>query len=667
MAKDGLASTDELLRQELVREIDDLVLRGTSFIRIDGTPGTGKTPLMEFYRRRLQTVGSTGTLLHRLAHFESEDDPKGAELAQMLHGRLDQAGLRIVPYHRLRHECDSALPATVVESLSTQIEAAVPQARLPQYAKSLHRLSAALDCASSMLTAEKTRLVLLIDGIDRFEGDGATVGTLADILPVALPAVSVICSMRPVHDDLGFMEAGSFARLDLDDTASKIAACRRLAAALLPRVPVAIDIEHAIAAAHGNPRYLRDLLSMLIERPRAPLDRVPYGYRAYLEQLWDDISATDPTDRDALLTGLGIVCRAAVPMTIGDIAENAGWAGQGDPRCTAFLRRARAFLVETGPKPSKYAPFVPAFAEFVRRKLAEELGEASGPIAVATSGVRGPEDGSLSPERAKPTYVTGRTSTWYALLVGIDQFVESELSLKYCVNDVQALGAALCQLGYAVSTLDDQQPDLRLRPTLLNIRAALAGLEGRVDPDALLWVHFSTHGMLVGGRPVVLAADSRTVDVEASALPIETILAFMRASGARRRFLSLDACHSGVELGRDAGAERVGLDPAFVRHAFELAEGEYVFSSCTASQDAQDWAQRQLGVCTAFMVDGLAGKADPLGSGIITADQLRDYVVASVRGWTFSHQKQLQLPTAESRVDGELILADRRSSAQPRA
>jgi hypothetical protein len=673
-------------------------------VRIEGTPGTGKTQLVELYRKRLQTVGITRGIFQRLVSRDPEPDPIGAELGQVLHGRLDEEGLRIVPYHRLLRETDSALPATVVQSLAVQVEAAVPEARLPQYETSLHRLSAVLDRAQPILSAAKKRLVLAIDGIDRFEGDDAA-DSLADLLPAALTGITVICSARPVHDDLAFMESESFVRIDLDDTASRVEACRRLAIELLPRVPTPIDVEQAIAVSHANPRYLRDLLHQLIERPRAPLDRVPYAFRAYLEQLWDEISGS-AVDRDSLLTGLGILCRSgADPMTVAEIAEQAGWDGVSDSRSTAFLRQARAVLLEAGPEPRKYSPFVPSFAEIVRRKLIDERDapKADEAIAVASSvsrglgfgfaaaltmptfggsadvqappaqvvealvtppaaapgGGRGVSTGSPLAPAAKPTFTTGRTSAWYALLVGVDAFVESELSLKYCVNDVQALQAALIPLRYAVSTLHDQQTDLRLRPTLLNIRAALAGLKARFDPEALLWVHFSTHGMLLDGRPTVLAADSRRNDPTGSMLTVDAILEAMRQSGARRRFLSLDACHAGVSLGRDAGAP-VGLDPASIHNAFDLGEGEYIFSSCTIEQDAQDWAQRQLGVATAFMVDGLSGKADTTGLGIVTADQLRDYVVEGVRSWTFSHQKQLQTPTAESRVDGELILADRR-------
>lgn len=635
-----------LLYPELASRIEQMILDGRSVIRVDGAPGTGKSRLLEHVHERLQAVGLAG----------GAEDAAAIALALELLTSLDAKGHRLVPRESIRRETDSAVPAIVAESLLTQIETAVPRARAPVTGSIMDQLRVELDEASSFLVEINRRIVIIVDGIDQLEGEGA-VALKALFSP--RPAVTILCATRHVHDGLAFMEVGSFARIDLNDSATAREACRRAFATALPKVRTGVDVERAIEVSCGNLRYAQDLMTMLAERPRAPLERVPYNTWGYLEEVWDDVVGTASAgDREALLDGLRVLCRTSTTaMTAAAIAVGAGWAGVEDPRCLAFLRRARAILRDDGAKPaSRYALFIPAFAELVRRKLAEELSANQGDEA------RGADTGEPY-RRRTPTFLTSKTSGWYALLVGVDQFVESELSLKYCVNDVQALGAALSPVGYNVSLLHDRQEQLRLRPTLLNIRAALAGLKGRLDMDALLWVHFSTHGRLVRRRPVLLASDSRTSDPKDSMLPVEVVLKLMRASGARRRFLSLDACHAGVQLGRDAGPEHKGLDPGFVHYALDLAEGEYVLATSSASQDSQEWAERQMGVGTAFMVDGISGRADVFGDGVITADELRDYVVAGVRGWTFSHQKQLQLPTAEARVDGALILVDRRLAA----
>lgn len=634
-----------LLYPEVASRIEQMILDGRSVIRVDGAPGTGKSQLLAHVHGRLQTVGCAG----------GAQDAAAVALASKLLTSLDANGHRLVPRESIRRETDSAVAAIVAESLLAQLETAVPRARAPVTGTIMDQLRVELDEASEFLEETMRRLVIIVDGIDQLEGEGAA--ALAALFSPR-PGVTVLCATRHVHDGLAFMECGLFARIDLNDSATAREACRRAFATALAKVRTGVDVERAIEVSCGNLRYAHDLMTMLAERPRAPLERVPYNTWGYLEEVWDDVvGTTSPDDREALIDGLRVLCRTnATAMTAAAIAFGAGWAGADDPRCLAFLRRARAVLRDDGATPaSRYALFVPAFAELVCRKLAEAHS--------AIQGDNARDAGTREPRWRAPTFLTRKTSGWYALLVGVDQFVESELSLKYCVNDVQALGVALSSVGYNVSLLHDRQEHLRLRPTLLNVRAALAGLKGRLDMDALLWVHFSTHGRLVRRRPVLLASDSRTSDPKGSMLPVEVVLKLMRQSGARRRFLSLDACHAGVQLGRDAGPEHTGLDPGFVHYALDLAEGEYVLATSSSSQDSQDWAERQMGVGTAFMVDGISGRADVGGDGVVTADELRDYVVAGVRGWTFSHQKQLQLPTAEARVDGALILADRRLAA----
>ena len=260
----------------------------------------------------------------------------------------------------------------------------------------------------------------------------------------------------------------------------------------------------------------------------------------------------------------------------------------------------------------------------------------------------------------RPVLETGPIKARWALLFGVNQYVEPGLDLKFCLDDVETLGSALQSLGYNLQLVHDNQP-AHLQPTYRNVRDALLKLKASCDPDDLLWVHFSSHGILIDGAPHLLLNDSRLSDRE-SMISVEEVCSFMRESGARRCFLSLDACHAGVNLGRDAGGQRLGLDPSYIRNAFELAEGFYILAASTATQEAQDDPESQHGAFTRFLVEALSG-GDAHGKGFVTADDARDYVVAQTRAWVFSQGKHSQLPNAVASVTGDFILADRRSSS----
>ncbi|MEA5574263.1 hypothetical protein, partial [Calothrix sp. UHCC 0171] len=69
----------------------------------------------------------------------------------------------------------------------------------------------------------------------------------------------------------------------------------------------------------------------------------------------------------------------------------------------------------------------------------------------------------------------------------------------------------------------------------------------------------------------------------------------MRDSQARQLVLTLDACHSGVELGRDL------TDPDFIRNVYKLAEGFALIAASTAQQKAFEWQEKQHGVFTYYV------------------------------------------------------------------
>lgn len=249
----------------------------------------------------------------------------------------------------------------------------------------------------------------------------------------------------------------------------------------------------------------------------------------------------------------------------------------------------------------------------------------------------------------------------WALLVGIDRYVDPAFSpLKFCVKDVLALNTILEQLGYTIACLHDKldQRDARF-PTFSNVEAELTRLCQTVGPDDLLWVHFACHGTLIDKQPVLIAENSRHATLASTALPLAKIENLMRGSKAKRLVLTLDACHTGVEMGRDLS------DPTFIKNAFELAEGFALIAASTAQQVAQEWGKVKHGVFTYYLLEGLTGKADYASKGFVTVKDLQTYVVDNLRKWSIENKGQIQEPTFRADGIGDMILGDHRQYGRP--
>lgn len=244
----------------------------------------------------------------------------------------------------------------------------------------------------------------------------------------------------------------------------------------------------------------------------------------------------------------------------------------------------------------------------------------------------------------------------WALLVGINRYVDSSFApLKFCVNDVVVLAETLKKVGYTVVTLHDEAPEARLQPDNENIEAELVKLCQVAQAEDLLWVHFAGHGQVHQGRPLLITKRTRRTTLAKTGLPLAEVEKQMRASAARRLVLTLDACHVGVEIGRR------GSDPEFIRHAHDLAEGFAMIAASTAQQQAQEWEKKKHGVFTYYLLAGLTGQAARQDNRFVTMDDLKTYILDSLRRWSVENDGLIQEPSARAEGLGDMILADYRT------
>ena len=125
---------------------------------------------------------------------------------------------------------------------------------------------------------------------------------------------------------------------------------------------------------------------------------------------------------------------------------------------------------------------------------------------------------------------------------------------------------------------------------------------------------------------------------------------------AKSKILLTDACHSGAITPEDTES----LNKRFG----DLSKSLFSLTASRARERSYEVADLKggHGVFTYYVVQGMEGAADSSGDGIVTADELAEYVHTQVREYTESKQN----PTSDkANYDPEMLLAYVPSKAKP--
>lgn len=246
--------------------------------------------------------------------------------------------------------------------------------------------------------------------------------------------------------------------------------------------------------------------------------------------------------------------------------------------------------------------------------------------------------------------------TKLALLVGINNYDDSSINrLNFSVRDIQDFHNVLVDPERGkyednnVRVLSDANAE---KPTRSNILSKLATLARSAKSEDSILVYFSGHGAEIGGKPCLLCSDTFRNTIDQTALSNELIKKTMESSQARVKIVILDACHSGVLKGiKDSGL----MTKSFFESFFPPPEGFVVLSSCKLGEVSHEWAEKEHGVFSYYLLEGLNGSADKDEDGIVTVTDAHKYTSENVKRWAF--QKGLeQSPTLDATISGDIPL-----------
>lgn len=220
----------------------------------------------------------------------------------------------------------------------------------------------------------------------------------------------------------------------------------------------------------------------------------------------------------------------------------------------------------------------------------------------------------------------GYNDSW-AIVIGIDNYAKWP-KLQYAVRDARAVRENLIQkFGFAAERVITLENGDASRNGILSAFHDKLTHSGMKKNDRL-FVFFAGHGatrQLSSGRDLgyIIPADSDPAQFASDAIPMTELQNIAESVTAKHALFVMDACYSGLGLTRGAGPNNFLRDNA-------KRVGRQMLTAGGADQLVADGGPNGHSVFTWALLQGMNGKADLNGDGLITATELAAYVAPAV-------------------------------------
>jgi hypothetical protein len=271
------------------------------------------------------------------------------------------------------------------------------------------------------------------------------------------------------------------------------------------------------------------------------------------------------------------------------------------------------------------------------------------------------------PQIAVPT---PRVADRWAVVIGVSEYDSRQIPrLRYAARDADAMYEFLTKsAGYAKDHVLLLTDTSQTRPTLRNIKRALGDfLARRAGRDDMVLIYFAGHGApevdVAGAESdglskYLVPQDGDPDSLYTSALPMDEIQRIFGRIQAERILLLLDTCYSGTAGGRSFARQRVratGLNDQFLER-LTRSRGRVIITASGPNEVAFELDELGHGVFTYYVLEGLQGKADRNGDGIVTVSELYEYVEDQV-DHAARRAGGRQRPLMKGEIEGTLPLS----------
>jgi len=238
--------------------------------------------------------------------------------------------------------------------------------------------------------------------------------------------------------------------------------------------------------------------------------------------------------------------------------------------------------------------------------------------------------------------------TLHAVIVGINEFKNPKLQLKYPVADAMLFAKTLRESATGLfekveikklTTIEETT-----RENIINELAALRSL----NPDDLFVFYVASHGTVDDGEYFLITSNVGSTSnqrLKADALPQNELKELIANIPTTKKVIVLDTCNAGAmgEAMQVAMLTR-GMSEDTAIKILSRAVGSTILSASTSTQEALE-GYKGHGLFTFVLAEGLSGKADKGKTGFVKTTDLADYVDSEVPMLAESVFKHAQYPT----------------------
>ena len=245
----------------------------------------------------------------------------------------------------------------------------------------------------------------------------------------------------------------------------------------------------------------------------------------------------------------------------------------------------------------------------------------------------------------------------YALVIGVAKYqnLPASAQLQYPDRDAEDVYTTLISSEGGQFPAENVHKLIDDKATVANIRHELeVWLPSVTKPDDRVLIYFAGHGFVSGGKGYLAPYDVDIHNITTTAYPMDALGQDIGGKiQGKWKVLITDACHSGaITPQADSQSDRATLNST-------LLDLQKSLFSLTASRDREqsfesaNWGGGH-GIFTYYVIKGLQGEADTNGDGVVSADELSEYVHTNVRLATQAAQN----PTSErGSFDPDMVLA----------
>ena len=242
-------------------------------------------------------------------------------------------------------------------------------------------------------------------------------------------------------------------------------------------------------------------------------------------------------------------------------------------------------------------------------------------------------------------------SNLHAVVIGIQEFANTNLNLAYPVKDAQLFADTLGKYSAPLfKTVDIVRLITPAQTTRDAIMKAIKDMQAAVGPDDLFVFYVASHGVTDDGEYFLITSNVGSVSTEhlkTDAISKEELTALVANVRATKKLMVIDTCHAqALGSALQIGLMTRGLDEPTALKILSRSVGTTVLAASTSTQEALEGYQGH-GLFSYVVADGLAGKGDVDKDGFVSTFGLAHYVVIQVPEIAKREFNHAQFPTTE--------------------